>query len=338
MEADMAGSQGATDAPRAFSRIAVACERGSGLLMLARFALMFAANNPAVRLIDIVSNPASLFPTLMLSYPDWSEAHRAMTHAASTMLRQASAELARAGIDVDTQLLDSPALHIDTAVVLGRAATCWQADLVAISSPSRKHHWACHFNPEEVAASTHCPVLYVPNSQLSTEIPRRARVLILVDGRHASLQMLRAALPSVPADAELKVAYVIDGLFHLRTWCPRDLLRRLGERALEAAAGVLREHGVDARTTLLETQGELDDVPDAISREAKQWKADVIVMGLRSRHALSETLPGRVASRALRDPPCAVIVYPPAWVAEKLAQTIDGPMVATGMEPPPIIL
>jgi nucleotide-binding universal stress UspA family protein len=334
----MAGAQSETDVRGAFSRIAVACERGSGLLTLARFALLFAANNATVRLIDIVSNPASLFPTLMLSYPDWSEAHRAMTRAASTMLKQTSDELARAGISADTQLLDSPALHVDTAALLGRAVKSWQADLVAISSPSRKHHWACHFNPEEVAASTHCPVLYVPNAQLSAEIPRRARVLILVDGTRASLQMLRAALLSVPANAELKVAYVIDGLFHLRKWCPRDLLCYQGERALDAAAAVLREHGVDARTTLLETETELDDVPDAISREARQWKADAIVMGLRSRRALSETLPGRVVSRALRDPPCAVVVYPPAWVAAKLAQHVDDAPVAIGTDPPPVFL
>jgi nucleotide-binding universal stress UspA family protein len=261
-----------------------------------------------------------------------------MTHAASIMLKRASAELTCAGVSAETQLLDSPALHVNTAALLGRAAMSWQADLVAISSPPRKHHWACHFDPEEVAASTHCPVLYVPDGRLSTEIPQAARVLILVDGTHASLQMLRAALASLPANAVVKVAYVIDGIFHLRQWCPHDLFRREGERALEAATGVLREHGVDGQTALLETEGELDDVPDAISREARQWKADVIVKGLRSRPALIETLPGRVASRALRDPPCAIFVYPPAWVAGRLARHADAATVATGTEPPPVFL
>ncbi|GAB7524614.1 universal stress protein [Paraburkholderia sp. 2C] len=334
----MAGSQRKTEAQAAFSRIAVACERGSGLLMLTRFALLFAADNAMVRLIDIVCNPASLFPTLMLSYPDWSEAHRAMTRAASITLKRASDELAGAGVKADTQLLDSPALHVNTATLLGRAAMSWQADLVALSSPPRKHHWTCQFDPEEVAASTHCPVLYVPDGQLPTGVPHRARVLILVDGTHASLQMLRAALASLPANAVVKVAYVIDGIFHLRKWCPHELFRQTGERALEAAAEVLREHGVDAQAALLETQGELDDVPDAISREARQWKADVIVMGLRSRHALIETLPGRVASRALRDPPCAMFVYPPAWVAAKLARPADDATALTGTEPPPVFL
>jgi hypothetical protein len=39
--------------------------------------------------VDIVCNPAALYPTLMLSYPDWCEAHRAMLRGASPLLADA---------------------------------------------------------------------------------------------------------------------------------------------------------------------------------------------------------------------------------------------------------
>lgn len=311
----MTDSQADTDRSSAFTRIMVACERGSGLPGLARFALALAANHPALRLTDIVCNPATLLPTLMLSYPDWSDAHRAMTHAASVVLARAASELEAAGFRTETELIDLPGLHADPASALSRAATSWHADLIALCAPPRKRHWACHFDPEEVAAAAHCPVLYVPDAVLASGICTPARVLVAIDGSRAALQTLRAALPALPADARVSVVHVIDGGCHWRHWFPQDLLRIDGERALEAAAAILREQGFDAHTSLLATEDALDDVHDAISREAKRSQADLIVISTRGRRGLSGTLPGRVTSRALRDPPCAVIVYPPAWAA-----------------------
>jgi nucleotide-binding universal stress UspA family protein len=300
----MTHSQPCIDRAFAFTRIVVACERGSGLQGLAHFALAMAAQRPTVRLTDIVCNPATLLPTLMLGYPDWCEAHRAMLHAASVVLARTAAELEATGISVETDLIDLLALHADPASTLSRAAVAWHADLIALSSPPRKHHWACHFDAEEVAASAHCPVLYVPDALLASGIRTPTRVLVAVDCSGAALQTLRVALSALPAGARLKVVHVIDRGCHWRNWFPHDVLRVDGERALQAAAEILAEHRIDAQTALLATEDELDDVQDVISRQAKAWQADLIVMSTRGRRGLSGTLPGRVASRALRDPPC----------------------------------
>jgi nucleotide-binding universal stress UspA family protein len=341
----MTHSQPCIDRSFAFRRIVVACERGSGLQRLARFALAMAAERPAVRLTNIVCNPATLLPTLMLSYPDWSDAHRAMLHAASVVLARTAAELEAEGISTSTDLIDLPALHADPASALCRSAAAWHADLIAISSPPRKHHWACHFDAEEVAAAAHCPVLYVPDALRVSALLTPARVLVAVDGSRAALQTLRAALPALPAGAQLKVIHVIDSGCHWRNWLTRDLLRFDGERVLGAAATMLAEHGIDAQTALLTTDDALDDVHDLISREAKAWQADLIAISTRGRRGLSGTLPGRVASRALRDPPCAVIVYPPAWAAaavwQEVAQqgpvSVDEPAATAGSASPVLL-
>jgi len=306
--------QASIDRSFAFRRVVVACERGSGLQHLARFALAMVAGRASVRLTDIVCNPATLLPMLMLSYPDWRDAHRAMIHAASVVLARAAAELAAAGIATETDLIDLSAVHAEPVNALSRATSAWHADLIALSSP-RKHHWACHFDPEEVAASAHCPVLYVPYTLLAAGLRTPARVLVALDSSRAALQTLRAALPDLPADAQLKVIRVIDSGCHWRCWFPHDVLRLDGERTLESATAILAQHGLKAQAALLATGDPRNEGWDAVSREAKAWQADLMVISTRGRRGLSGTVPGRVASRALRDPPCAVLVYPPAWAA-----------------------
>jgi nucleotide-binding universal stress UspA family protein len=243
------------------------------------------------------------------------------------VLARAAAGLAGAGISAETDLIDLPALHADPAAALCRAAAAWHADLIALASPPRKHHWTCHFDAEEVAAAAHCPVLYVPDALLASGVRTPQRVLVALDGSRAAWQTLRACLPALPADVRIRVIHVIDRGCHWRSWLARDVLRLDGERALAEAAAMLAAHSIDAQTALLATEDALDEVQDVIAREAKAWQADLIVISTRGRRGLSGSLPGRVASRALRDPPCAMLVYPPAWAAAAVWQE-DAPQAA----------
>jgi nucleotide-binding universal stress UspA family protein len=296
----------------AFERVLVASEGGAGLIPLTRFALRFARPSALVRLVDVICNPAALVPTLLLSYPDWSEAHRAMLHAAQIRLAHAANEAAAFATRPETDLIDLVELHRHATDALSDAAQTWHADLIAVASHPRSHRWACRLDPEELVAATHCPVLHVPTAWLGGQDAAVARVLVAIDGSAASIMALRFASRIVPRGATFSVIYVTDGRSGLRDLLPHSFFRHDGERALAEAEAVMKSMSIPAETAMVETDREYDDVASVILREARQWQADLVVMSSSSRPMLKHPLPGHVVAHTLRNAECPVLVCPPS--------------------------
>jgi nucleotide-binding universal stress UspA family protein len=78
--------------------------------------------------------------------------------------------------------------------------------------------------------------------------------------------------------------------------------QQLGEE-LEAQAAPYRKQGIKTETLVLE------GIPyQSIVDHAKEWHADLIVMGTHGRTGLSHALTGSVAERVVRLAPCPVLI------------------------------
>jgi nucleotide-binding universal stress UspA family protein len=296
----------------AFRRIMVASEGGAGLVPLTRFVLQFAAPDASVCLTDVICNPAALFPTMPLSFPDWSEAHRAMLHGAQLRLTQAGHEAATFIAQPDTELIDLAALHQEAAEALSRSARAWRADLIVVSSQPRGHRSACRLDPEELVAASHCPVLHMPAACLNGKDGAVSRVLVAADGSPPSLAALQVATNVMPKGAVFRLVYVMDRSCWLAELVPCELFRQHGDEALRRAQKVMESTSASAESAIVETEAAYDDVASAVLREAEQWHADLVVMSSSSKSKLALPLPGHVVAHTLRNAECPVLVCPAA--------------------------
>jgi nucleotide-binding universal stress UspA family protein len=68
----------------------------------------------------------------------------------------------------------------------------------------------------------------------------------------------------------------------------------------------VRKHGIEVEPVLLETVGRR--VADLIIKQAKKWRADVIVLGTHGRRGLSRLVMGSDAEVVLRETPIPVLL------------------------------
>jgi nucleotide-binding universal stress UspA family protein len=294
-----------------FHRVMIASAGGAGLPPGARVAQQFAAADARFRLVDIVCNPAALYPTLMLSHPDWCEAHRAMLHGAQAALREAVLALRGVVAATDVEIIDLTALHQGAAEALAHAAAQWDADLIAVAAHPREHRWDSRIDPEELVASIGRPVLYLPATSGGANDARAAsRVLVAIDGSDTALDALRTALAVAPPDAQIKVVYAADDRFAWCEWLPVEVISQHRIDVLRRGAAMLEQSRCVAETALLEFEDDSGDASTAILGEAESWHADLIVMGSHGMRGAPHPLPGHVTSRTLRDAACPVLVCP----------------------------
>src|SRR5690606_14472142 len=81
----------------------------------------------------------------------------------------------------------------------------------------------------------------------------------------------------------------------------------------EAAAAELRTfvEGLSADVSDAETQVATGEPTEALVTEAKQWGADLLVLGTEGRSGLPRLLIGSVAEFVVKRAPCDVLVVPP---------------------------
>ncbi|MGF6367331.1 universal stress protein [Paraburkholderia sp. 32] len=294
-----------------FHRVMIASAGGSGLPLGTGVARQLVAADARFRLVDIVCNPAALYPTLMLSYPDWCEAHRAMLHGAQAALRDAVIALHGVVAATDAEIVDLTALHQGAAEALAHTATQWDADLVAVAAHPREHRWDSRIDPEELVASIGRPVLYMPaRSTDASDASAVSRVLVAIDGSDTALDALRTALAVAPPDARIKVVYAADDRFAWCEWLPFEVVSQHRIDVLRRGAAMLEQSRRAAETALLEFDDDSGDASSAILDEAQRWHADLIVMGSHGMRGAPHPLPGHVTSRTLRDAACPVLVCP----------------------------
>lgn len=140
------------------------------------------------------------------------------------------------------------------------------------------------------------------------------RILIPVDGSATSERALQEAIKLAAGKAGLRLVYVIEAIYPLDAEgyafidyaALQDAVRHTGERVLAQAAAQARQSGAPVETALLEAGGER--VAAVIADEARQWQADLIVIGTHGRSGLSRLLLGSVAEGVLRGAPVPVLL------------------------------
>ena len=133
------------------------------------------------------------------------------------------------------------------------------------------------------------------------------RILVPVDGSHTSTLGLheairlaidqRASLRSIHVVDELLIAQNFEGYINAGELI--DSLEASGRKALEKAAALAKKHDLKVEATMFETMG--GRVADVIVREARKWKADLIVMGTHGRRGFGRMVLGSDAEAVLRE-------------------------------------
>jgi nucleotide-binding universal stress UspA family protein len=141
------------------------------------------------------------------------------------------------------------------------------------------------------------------------------RILVPVDGSATATLGLRHAVGLAKAlGARIRLLTVVDELLipSVDAYAPVDLANRIailkegGQKVLDEAAAFVAENAVKPEEALVETHGE--HVSSAILRDAKEWGADLIVMGTHGRRGLTRLLLGSDAERVLRDAPVPLLL------------------------------
>lgn len=140
------------------------------------------------------------------------------------------------------------------------------------------------------------------------------RIMVAIDGSSTANAALREAVKlAKDQQAVLRIVHVVDIVmlavespYELREY--EDSVRRAGAQMLNQAAAVAREVGIEAETVLLEVRQFQDRIADEIARSAKDWRADVIVIGTHGRRGLSRLFIGSVAESLVRIAPASVLL------------------------------
>ena len=140
------------------------------------------------------------------------------------------------------------------------------------------------------------------------------RILVPVDGSHTSTLGLQEAIRiAIDQRARLRLISVVDEFIMAQNFEGLsnagdliDALRASGKRALKNALAVVRKHRLEADTSMFETMG--DRISEIIVRDAKKWKADLIVMGTHGRRGIGRMVLGSDAEAVLRTSPVPVLM------------------------------
>ena len=124
------------------------------------------------------------------------------------------------------------------------------------------------------------------------------KILVPVDGSAPSMRGLKEAIKIAKAcGSKLRLVHVVNELVLTAAETPPmymdkiiDALRAEGKATLGSAERVVREHALEPESALLESIG--GRAADLIVEQAKQWSADLIVMGTHGRRGLSRLAMG----------------------------------------------
>ncbi len=144
------------------------------------------------------------------------------------------------------------------------------------------------------------------------------RILVPIDGSPTSTRGLDEAI-GLARDQKAKICllHVVDELAVTGAggmgYVPPSYINEFvaasragGKRLLARAEGKVRKRGIAVETVLLETLG--GRVADLIIKQAKKWRADLIVLGTHGRRGLARVVMGSDAELVLRETPLPVLL------------------------------
>jgi universal stress protein E len=174
---------------------------------------------------------------------------------------------------------------------------------------------------DRVVRTTEVPCLVVRGAM---ELPLR-RVLVPLDLSRPARGALREAMEwsrtfcparvnGSSSPVQLSVLHVIPHMYEMYDF-PFDqaVIGPELHKEVEAVVGSTVGEGIELREDLVWG----DDPAEAILRAAREWPANLIVLGTHARGGLVRALIGSVSSHVARAAPCAVLLVPPAlWPIE----------------------
>ena len=136
------------------------------------------------------------------------------------------------------------------------------------------------------------------------------RILIPVDGSETSNRAVVAGLQMARENGgRIRLVHALDELAYLSGYeYSADLLkaaRDQGSRVLEDAQVMAKSAGVPADGKLVETAGRR--LGELVAEEARNWEADLVVVGTHGRRGMSRILLGSGAEQVLRLAPVPVL-------------------------------
>jgi len=143
------------------------------------------------------------------------------------------------------------------------------------------------------------------------------RILVALDGSETASHAFDAALQLAGSSgADLLPLYVIDVpviAYEVPGFDPsivRDALVEASLRIMSDAQDRMARAGVTGTARSVEALTPGEDVAQRIVAVAKEWRADVIVMGTHGRRGVQRLMLGSVAERVLRNATCPVLMMP----------------------------
>lgn len=140
------------------------------------------------------------------------------------------------------------------------------------------------------------------------------RILVPVDGSPTSVKGLREAMRlAKDQNAALRLVHVVDEFLMSSSFGPSidyqlfiEALRKTGQQTLQTLQAMVRTENLEADTALLETIG--GRAADLIVEAAREWPADLIVMGTHGRRGVRRILMGSDAGLVLHSTPVPVLM------------------------------
>jgi nucleotide-binding universal stress UspA family protein len=145
-----------------------------------------------------------------------------------------------------------------------------------------------------------------------------AKILVAVDESDTSLHALEHAIELArKLSASVRMIHVLD-----MSWLPlgpevaidtaalSEARRSAGEEIIASARDAAQRAGFDAEAVLVETETPIQQVAEALAREAARWSADLVVLGTHGRRGFQHLMLGSVAEQMVRRSSAPVLLVP----------------------------
>ncbi|NCT96562.1 MAG: universal stress protein [Comamonadaceae bacterium] len=144
------------------------------------------------------------------------------------------------------------------------------------------------------------------------------RILVPVDGSETSNRALEAAIQLARAmDGQIRVMHAIDQMMYVSGYeATVDLLgtaRTWAREALDEAMATVKAAGVACDSLLIDELG--PRLGESVAQAARDWRADLIVLGTHGRRGVNRLLLGSGAEQIIRLAPSPVMVIRPTDLA-----------------------
>jgi nucleotide-binding universal stress UspA family protein len=141
------------------------------------------------------------------------------------------------------------------------------------------------------------------------------KILVAVDGSEISKQALHEAIGlAKDQKAKLRIVHVVDEYFVDYSGIGIDYdkyeasMKKYGLKILKEMEEIARQSNTEFESKLIELKTNQGRIEQKIIEEAKNWPADLIVIGTHGRRGLSHLFLGSVAEGVVRIAPMPVLL------------------------------